>query len=83
MTVLEIPDGNGVIDDLPHKLSDELLIDEALDGDPSFLLVAIGLANEGNDRGAAEILRFIRRRAGESNYAIEQWIEMKEWVEGE
>ena len=77
---LDIPDGHTVIDELSHKLSEGFLTDEAMDGDPCFILTAISLAMQGDDTAAAEVLRIIHRRAGESDAAISRWIEEKEWA---
>ena len=79
--ILEIPDGDTVIDELPHRLADELLTEEAIDANPSFVTIAIELAMKGDDLAAGEVLRAVHRRAGESEFAISEWIRMKEWQE--
>lgn len=80
----EWPDGQTVIDELPNALANELVLDEAVnttDGKGFLIHAAFDLARQGEDNAAAEVLRLIRKRAGESDYARDQYEQVMSWVE--
>lgn len=78
---VEWPDGTTVTAELSNALADEYILDEAVTGARPLVVLACELAVRGDSLAAAEVLKTIYRKAGESEQAREDWRREKEWAE--
>lgn len=75
------PNGHDVIDDLPHYVADELIIDELVQekiGGKWMIIAAVDAARKGDLYEAGRILMLARERAGQSDVAIDEWLMIKD-----
>ena len=81
-TTFDWPDGATIISEMSNDLANEYIIDEAVNGNPPLITLAVDLAVRGDDQAAAEVLRKIYDNAGDNDNARADWLREKEWAEG-
>ena len=70
------PNGHVIIDDLPHDIADEYIIDELVCekiGGKWAIIAAVDAARRGDCQEACRILMMARQNAGENERILGEW----------